>query len=202
MRPARTLLCFDLGLMLNLNLRANAGTGAPVDRQCRGSAMQGTGLSNLVPSDDTSGSDEPFPLQTEDLQDLAGCTVPAHTCKMMRVLLIPRQRPRPSLVALSLCPALPCACALAKACLLSSPSLRLSPHERSRVAPRHVGPCRGRNLDPCALGPGTFSCGIALNLPRRGRTHRRRAGALASWPGPGARRSARPRVEVQVLAGH
>ena len=69
--------------MLNLNLWANAGTGAPVDRQCRGSAMQGTGLSNLVPSDDTSGSDGPFPLQTEDLQDLAGCTVPAHTCTIM-----------------------------------------------------------------------------------------------------------------------
>ncbi len=47
--------------MLNLNLQANAGTGAPVDRQCRGSAMQGAVLSNLVPSDDTSGPDEPFP---------------------------------------------------------------------------------------------------------------------------------------------
>lgn len=44
------------------------------------------------------------------------------------------------------------------------------------------GPCQGRNLDPCALGPGTFSGGIALNLPSRGRTHRRRAGP-APWAG-------------------
>jgi hypothetical protein len=52
-------------------------------------------------------------------------------------------------------------------------------HERARVAPRHVGPCRGWKLDQHGQGPNTFSCGIALNLPSHGRP----AGPIGDVPG-------------------
>lgn len=161
-------------------LGANAGTRAPFNRQCRGSACK-TPSSHLAGRRQCTYQTDRF-CQTEatwihllTYQYLLVCTSLSDNMSA-RQLTTSVAAPSPKLARL--------------------PQLTfcVSPHVARALESGTMtrGPFQGRNLDPCTLGPGTFSGGIALNLPSRGRTHRRRAGP-APWAGRGAATPQRPR---------